>query len=256
MSTPPSSRADRILIGDEASSTGAGDETEMTRALRLAVERTFGAGALDLLSGDRDNVAAIDASTNGVEAQKAFADLVARIDREVQGQHPAPTGPPPALTRRVAGVASVHAKFVVFSIANLDCAVPLANVLEIQRPPRVTPIPNLPGWVLGVANLRGDIISVVDLRGFFGLESIEYERSGRIMVVRSSDQELTTGLIVDRVSGMAHLASEHIYRPNALMMDRITPFVRGVAEDADRLLIVLDLDALLNADEMRQFHPH
>src|SRR5262249_2239641 len=93
-------------------------------------------------------------------------------------------------------------RHLIFSLADGDCAVPAAQVLQVDRPPERRRGPNVPDWVLGVANARGDIISLVDLRGFLGLPPPEHPGRSRVVVVRSRDAELTTGLVVDRVVGM------------------------------------------------------
>src|SRR4030095_6422769 len=74
---------------------------------------------------------------------------------------------------------------VIFTLDGASYSLPIASVTEIGRPLAVTPLPNVPEWMVGVANLRGDIISVVDLRRFFGLGADEAPRGGRMLVVRS-----------------------------------------------------------------------
>jgi purine-binding chemotaxis protein CheW len=149
--------------------------------------------------------------------------------------------------------ANLGERHVVFSLAGTDYAVPLANVLEIGLPLAVTPTPSVPEWVLGVANLRGDIISLVDLRAFFGLERSPADRGRRVLVVRAREEEMTTGLVVDRVKGMRHLLPERVAPPAGLGQDRLTAYARGVLEHEGRLLVLLDLDRLLLSEEMRQF---
>jgi hypothetical protein len=68
--------------------------------------------------------------------------------------------------------AAVEEQHVIFTLAGTEYAAPIANVIEIGRPMVVTPVPNVPDWVLGVANLRGDIISMVNLRAFLGMDRL------------------------------------------------------------------------------------
>jgi purine-binding chemotaxis protein CheW len=209
-------------------------------AVRLAIEQAFGSEALSLLDGG-------DAAAGG---GPRLDELIAEIDREQEA-----LGPPSHLVAEAAGrrLAAATRKFVVFVLADTHFAVPLEDVLEIQRLPRITTIPSVPDWVLGVTNLRGEILSVVDLRALLGIGDPGHGPGGLIMVVRSSDQELTTALVVDRVPGMTSLPPDRIVAPTSAVDARISPYMRGVAEDRDRLLVVLDLDELLLSREMRQF---
>ena len=58
-------------------------------------------------------------------------------------------------------------QYVCFHLDNILLALLLSKALEIGQKPDITPLPNLPDWVLGVSNIRGEIISIVDLKGFF-----------------------------------------------------------------------------------------
>lgn len=178
----------------------------------------------------------------------SLESLIAQVEAEIRAE--VPDQPAPARE------APVGVKHVVFSLGRVDFVVRMDSVLEVQQPPEVAPIPNVPGWILGVANLRGDIISVVDLRTFFGMEPADEDREGRIMVVRSADGELTTGLIVDRVGGMTALPPQDLALPESTTEEAMNPYVRGViSQVGGRMLVALDLEEFLQSDEMRQFQP-
>jgi purine-binding chemotaxis protein CheW len=133
--------------------------------------------------------------------------------------------------------------------------VPIANVIEIGQPLSITPVPNVPDWVPGVANLRGEIISMVDLRAFLGMERVGYRQASRMLVAQASQEDMTTGLVVDRVNGIRYLSADRIGEPTAPIEDQVTPYLDGVYEHEERLLVVLNLDRLLLSPEMQQFEP-
>jgi chemotaxis signal transduction protein len=85
---------------------------------------------------------------------------------------------------------------VIFTLDGASYSFPITSVTEIVRPLAITPLPNVPEWMAGVANLRGDIISVVDLRRFFGLGEDEALRRGRMQVVRSKSEEIQTSWLM------------------------------------------------------------
>src|SRR5207237_10131449 len=112
------------------------------------------------------------------------------------------------------------------------------------------PLPNVPDWLLGVTNLRGDVISVVDLHAFLGLPSDARRDSSRMCVVRAERHELITGLMVDRVDGLASLAGESFGWPTASLEGNIAQYLQGVGEHDQQLLRVLNLDSLLQAFDL------
>jgi purine-binding chemotaxis protein CheW len=119
-------------------------------------------------------------------------------------------------------------------------------VLEVGRPLPVTAVPHVPDWVTGVANVRGDIVSMIDLRTFLGLPSGD-GADKRLLVVRSTDGETTTGLLVDRIRGIRALPAGRLTTSTASLRDPVAAYLRGVADLDGRLLAFLDLDRLLQA---------
>lgn len=190
------------------------------------------------------------------EASRLLDELIATIDKEVEetfGPGAMADLTPAKPTDQEGG----EEQYVIFGLAGSEYAVAAANVREIGEPPKITPVPNVPGWVLGVANLRGDILSLVDLRLFLGIEQADYDEDTRVMVVHAQQDivSVTTGLMVDRVSDFRYLSVDRIGAPTAAIEDRVAPYLRGVYEDDGHLLVVLNLDRLLLSSEMRQFEP-
>lgn len=180
-------------------------------------------------------------------------ELIAVIDREVkQAFEKETTSETVAATSMMVEDEEQH---VLFELAGAEYAVPIANVIEIGRPPDVTPVPNVPDWVLGVANLRGEVISMVDLRTFLGMDGTSYGQDCRMLVARASEENVTTGLIVDQVSGIRYLSVDRIVTPGALIEDKVAPYLHGVYEHDEHLLVVLNLERLLLSPEMQQFEP-
>ncbi len=142
---------------------------------------------------------------------------------------------------------------IVFTLAGTEYAVSVLNIREVGKPLKITPVPNLPSWVLGVSNLRGEIISVLDLRIFLGIESIPYQESKRMLVVHSREQDITTALIVDNVRGIRSLSMEKVNPPASPIGDRVGVYMSGVYEHKKGLFTVIDLECLLKSPEIRQF---
>jgi len=185
------------------------------------------------------------------ETSRILEELLAGIDRQVR-----PTRAP---RRRASGIASQPAaagkpedQHIVFTLAGIDYAVPLAGVVEIGRTSNITLVPNVPEWVLGVANVRGDIVSMVDLATFFGLDRCDSTADSRLLVARSLSGEMATGLVVEKVKGIRFVSENRITAPPSTFENRLTPYMRGVAEIDGRLVVLLDLDRLLLSAEMRQ----
>lgn len=175
-------------------------------------------------------------------------ELLARLDRAL------PRGKlSPLDDSRPSEALSSAPKSVLFDLREMRYAVPLENVLELQRMPRVTPLPFVPDWLRGVANLRGDVLSVVDLRLLLGLPAAERLPSQRLLVVRSTCEEIATGWIVDRVIGIRGIAPEELQPSSSMTTGAAARFLTGFVEREGHPVAVLDVNRVLASPEMRQF---
>lgn len=184
------------------------------------------------------------------EVSLSIDQLIEAIDEEIEDGFEIAEGPERAT---VPEPAVREEQFVSFSLAGTEYAVPIQNVTEITYLPEVTPLPNVPEWVLGVANLRGDLISMVDLRAFFGMDRAILTGSNRMLVGKTTHDDLTVGLIIDGAHGIRYLAVDDIDKPTADIESQIAPYLYGAYEQDERLLVLLDLDQVLNSPELRQF---
>ncbi|HZS49052.1 MAG TPA: chemotaxis protein CheW [Blastocatellia bacterium] len=172
-------------------------------------------------------------------------DVVAQIDREVT-ENALPEAPTAASADK-AEAAEEKQKHILFSLSGARYAMPLSQVLEISRVPKLMPLPHVPDWLLGVTNLRGDIISVIDLHLFLGLTAETRREPGRMCVVRAERQDLVTGLMVDRVEGLASLKGDSVGWTTAPLEGNISQHMRGITEHEGHLLRILNLDSLLTS---------
>lgn len=81
------------------------------------------------------------------------------------------------------------------------------DVTEIISIPRITRVPGVKRWLLGIANLRGKVISVSDLRDFLTGRPTPQLPSSQVVVVRAGAWDY--GLLVDEVIGMRHFGPQH-----------------------------------------------
>ena len=78
-----------------------------------------------------------------------LADAIAAADRQLDGSVAATTA------GREGGRDGAHGhRYVLLSIATAHYAVREAFVTELERVPKITPVPHVPSWVRGVTNLR------------------------------------------------------------------------------------------------------
>ncbi len=138
-------------------------------------------------------------------------------------------------------------QFVSFVVAGEEFGVNILTVQEIIRPVDITRVPHAPDFVEGVINLRGRILPVIDLRTRFGFPAQERTGDMRIVVVEIGGR--TVGFMADAVQEVLRVDVSSIESAPELAMGIDADYLRGVAKLDERLLILLDLERLLSADE-------
>lgn len=143
-------------------------------------------------------------------------------------------------------------QLVSFSLDNEEYGVDVLKVREIIRMPSITRVPNTPHYVEGVINLRGKVIPIINMRRRFGLCELEYDKQTRIMVMDVEGELM--GFIVDAVSEVIRISSSEIQPSPAVVTSGIDQeCIAGVINQAERLLVLLDLQKMFSQDERQLF---
>lgn len=161
------------------------------------------------------------------------------------------------MSSAIAVIKGNHAKeeliqLVSFNLDREEYGVEVLKVREIIRMTTITQMPSTPHYVEGIINLRGKVIPIVSLRKKFGLMDSGADINTRIMVM-DIDGELM-GFIVDSVSEVIRISAGEIQPAPSMVGGGIDQeCISGVINQAERLLVLLDLDRLFSAEEKMLF---
>ena len=133
---------------------------------------------------------------------------------------------------------------VSFSLGEEVFGLDILRVQEIIRPMEITRVPNAPTSVEGVINLRGRVIPVVDLRKRLGLPVPEHEHDPRERIIVLKREPKPVGLVVDAVSEVLRFPREALEEAPEMVSRVEGRFLSGVAKVRDRLVLILDPDAV------------
>ncbi|MFW1678014.1 chemotaxis protein CheW [Pontibacter sp. JAM-7] len=143
-------------------------------------------------------------------------------------------------------------QYLSFLLDNEEYGVDILRVQELRGWTPVTRIPEMPDYLQGVLNLRGAIIPVVDLRARFGLPAREYGPTTVVIVVKvdSGKAERAMGIIVDAVAETYTLEKNEIQPAPNFGGVVNSEYITGLTSQDDKMIVLIDLDALLNSDEL------
>ena len=146
----------------------------------------------------------------------------------------------PSLVTMVAS--SSKTELLAFSLVGEEYAIDILEIQEIIKLPEITALPRIKDFILGIVSLRGTIVPIVDLRKLMGLGDTEYSRATRVLVIRSDDEPI--GIVVDSVTSVLRIERDAIEPKPRTMQRGSSEFFKGVGRVDDRLLILLDAEAV------------
>lgn len=136
-------------------------------------------------------------------------------------------------------------QLVCFMFADEQYAVDIKDVQEVIRVQKITYVPQMPDFVLGVINIRGNIIPVFDLRRKFGLRENVFNDNTKMIVVDIDASKIC--FIVDEILDNIKIgASRVVPAPNVKMKVK-RECIQGIGRLEGRMIIVLDLKELHNS---------
>ena len=134
-------------------------------------------------------------------------------------------------------------KYVVFCLGAEFFAVPSEKVSEVVSMLSITPLPNVPEWLLGIADLRGGIVSIVSLQKLLDTPDAALSPKSKFIVLKLQDFSASVALAVDRLSEIIVLANEEIQPVENKKM----PLLFGEAAYKSYALNLLNVENLLTS---------
>ena len=139
--------------------------------------------------------------------------------------------------------------YVLFELAGSLYGIPSQFVQHIEMFEHVTLVPNANPAIDGVVFSRGQLFPALNLRARFGFPRQEKTLRTRIMFAGVHDR--TVGLIVDSAKEFQSLPVNSIHPIEETLTGINGKYLKAVSKVAERLVLILDLEAVLNVDDVQ-----
>jgi purine-binding chemotaxis protein CheW len=149
-------------------------------------------------------------------------------------------------------VTAEETQYLGFHVADEEYAVGILRVREILEYDTVTKVPSTPASIRGVINLRGRVVPVVDLAVKLGLPASQITKRSCIVVVEVdlAGEATVMGVLADAVSQVIDLPASEIEPPPPFGARVRVDCLVGMGRAGRKFVLLLDIDALLSADEL------
>ncbi|WP_102691488.1 chemotaxis protein CheW [Rummeliibacillus pycnus] len=135
-----------------------------------------------------------------------------------------------------------NVKVVVFRCGQEEYAIPVENIVSIEKAERVNRIPHLPDYVLGLTRMRNELLPILDF------EQILYHQTGnsseaKIIVVQADD--FIFGLLVLEAKEILDIQDEQLKQVGLVNYAK-TQYFSSVANLEDRMITLVSPEVLVN----------
>lgn len=144
-------------------------------------------------------------------------------------------------------------RYLCFSLDKENFAIPLFQVKEVIGHIPLTPVPQAPPHFKGVINLRGTVISVIDLKQKLKVGKTDSKPGSTIVILDYANASV--GIIVDDVNSVVEFQNSEISDPTVIQSVSKAKFISGVARTGDALTLILNVDSVLDAQELKLAKP-
>ena len=139
-------------------------------------------------------------------------------------------------------------QYLTLRLGGEEYAIDILRVQEIRSYEEPTRMVNAPAFIKGVINLRGVIVPIVDLRLKLNIDKVEYNEFTVVIILNVRGTVI--GAVVDAVSDVVTLTAQAIKPAPQFETAIDSRFITGLANLGERMLIVMNMEALLSNAEM------
>lgn len=157
--------------------------------------------------------------------------------------------------RQDEGAINAVLQLVCFMFADEQYAVDIRNAHEVILVQKITRVPQMPDFTLGVINVRGQIVPVFDLRRKFGLPEKEFGEQTKILIAEVNGVQIS--FIVDKMLDNIKLDASMVDPSPHVKMKIERECIQGIGQLEDRMIIILELYKLSDSIDrgIKEFSP-
>ena len=134
-----------------------------------------------------------------------------------------------------------------FMIGGMRMVSKLGDVSELLAVPRLTTLPAVRPWMMGIANVRGRLVPIIDLHEYLQIPITRPASQWRVLVVE--DGEMLAGLVVEQSIGIQHFLEAGFQPSDGAELGSIAPYVTGAFRHGGRVYHEVQLKAILRDEK-------
>ena len=136
-------------------------------------------------------------------------------------------------------------KLVIFTLLDSYYAFKGEHIKEILPVSKISMVPGVPDFILGVINVRGDIESVININDFIGLHEQDADKTNNIIIAEG--EGIRSGILVGSVEDVMDFREDAIQPPLSSLNEKIKQFVIGETDYKEKSVTVLNVSEIFKS---------
>ncbi|PLX17371.1 MAG: chemotaxis protein CheW [Salinivirgaceae bacterium] len=142
--------------------------------------------------------------------------------------------------------------YLTFGVGAESFAIEVSHVERIIKYSRLTEVPHLPSYILGVLNMNGKPHMVFDSRKKLGVAEKEISDNSYIVILELliDDKESKVGLLVDDVDEVIEIEESEIKPSPSIGTKYKSDVINGVFSQGDKFIMHINMTKFINTSEV------
>lgn len=141
-------------------------------------------------------------------------------------------------------IAETIVELLTFDLSKEEFAFRVSDVEEILRSQRITHVPKVPDFVIGITSLRGKMIPVVELRKRLSIEGNGSDNRRKILILKGGKGHF--GVRIDKVKNVIRIRPSEIDEPPPHLSEDEQMFIEGVVLHEGRFISIIRMSEIID----------
>ena len=140
-------------------------------------------------------------------------------------------------------------QFCVFKSGNEEYAIPINLVKEVVHFPQISPLTQMPDYIIGMTNVRGNIYGVLDLAQFFKATTEQEIENKYILVLEHDTYQMA--IAIPEVPDTMMVYEDMMEELSASRLKSVLgqKYLKGIIKKDRRMIILFDILGMISGDK-------
>lgn len=143
----------------------------------------------------------------------------------------------------------INLKYLTFTISRRTYAADVSIIDEISPACEVSPIPEFPEYIMGIAEIKGENIPIINPHVRFKDVDKKPDDPQKCFIVTDS-QDMLTGLLVDKIGELVEVNPDYISPPPKVNSQAYTRYIQGTFSMNGSLVFILNIPLMINDEDL------